>query len=63
MSTGATSESFERELNRLAKKFGRNFAELKGPNYHEAKLRPEYAPLDGGLVEAGTLSVVQTIAA
>jgi hypothetical protein len=42
MPTDATFESFEKELNRLVEKFGRNLAELKGAGYDEAKLRLEY---------------------
>ncbi len=42
MSSGASFESFEQELNRLVDKFGRNLAELKSAAYDEAKLRLEY---------------------
>src|ERR1017187_7929030 len=42
MPSAASFESFEKELNRLVEKFGRNLAELKSPGYDEAKLRLEY---------------------
>jgi hypothetical protein len=42
MSSAATFEHFESELNRLVEKFGRNLAELKGSSYDEAKLRLEF---------------------
>jgi len=42
MSTGATFESFERELNRLVESFGRRVAELKQPGYAEAQLRAAF---------------------
>ncbi len=42
MSMGASYQEFEKELNRLVEKFGRNLAELKSSAYDEAKLRLEY---------------------
>jgi hypothetical protein len=42
MPTDATFESFEKELNRLVESFGNRLAELKGPDYNEAKLRDDF---------------------
>ena len=42
MSTGDGFQNFEKELNRLVEKFGRNLTELKSTGYDEAKLRLEY---------------------
>ena len=42
MSTGATFESFEKELNQLAGTFERNLAEFKSPGYVEAQLRDDF---------------------
>jgi hypothetical protein len=42
MPSDATFESFDKELNRLVKSFGDRLAELKGPNYNEAKLRDDF---------------------
>ena len=39
MAQKATPESFEVELNRLATKFERSFAEVTRPEYPEARLR------------------------
>ena len=42
MSPGATFESFEIELNRLAGSFGKRLFELKNPSYVEAQLRDDF---------------------
>ena len=42
MPSDATFESFEKELNRLVESFGKRLAELKGPDYNEAKLRDDF---------------------
>jgi hypothetical protein len=42
MSTGATFESFEKELNRLVESFGKRLTELKSPGYAEAQLRDDF---------------------
>lgn len=42
MSTGATFEYFETELNRLVESFGKRLAELKQPGYAEAQLRDDF---------------------
>jgi hypothetical protein len=42
MSTGASFESFEKELNRLVESFGKRIVELKHPSYVEAQLRDDF---------------------
>jgi hypothetical protein len=42
MFTGATFESFEKELSRLVESFGKRLAELKQPGYAEAQLRDDF---------------------
>ena len=42
MSSGATFESFEKELNRLVESFGKRLVELKRPGYAEAQLRDDF---------------------
>jgi len=42
MSTGATFELFEKELNRLVASFGGRLAELKKSSYVEAQLRDDF---------------------
>jgi hypothetical protein len=42
MPNAATFESFELELNRLVKSFGKRLAELKQPGYAEAQLRDDF---------------------
>lgn len=42
MSTGASFENFEKELNRLVVNFERNLTEFKSPGYVEAQLRDDF---------------------
>src|SRR5690349_3560195 len=42
MSTGASFQQFEKELNRLVESFGKRLAELKQPGYAEAQLRDDF---------------------
>lgn len=42
MSTGATFDAFEKELNRLVESFGKRLTELKKPGYSEAQLRDDF---------------------
>ncbi len=42
MSSPASLESFERELNRLVAKFEKEFTAVTDPGYSEARLRQDY---------------------